>query len=807
MVRLFSKCFDKRERRTFITLITMRRNYPVTIVKTNVILGALTAAASAQLTWAPDTNLVWDLTSTNWVDGVAPSSIIWDNTGAQEAIFSDALGATVEVADGGVTVGDLTTAGMLSLQSMTDNLGRITIKGGGAIWNTGGSEIQFLNNQLNDTPLSISPGDTLTVTGGGVFDTGERPSVDNAANWSAAGATLELTEAAILRGNPRSVGQFDNVILIGGSTYVHERNTDESYANDWNLGVGRVVFGNRFNRNINLNGTVNGEGTLHVLNMGSRRVRLNNVANSFSGGVIVDSSGNRSELFVQGPGLPVSGDPVLGAVPATFDPDYLTLREGGEIKFLNMLSVDSNRGVTLDNGGVIAISGNPVTYGGAITGTGGLQIGSTVGNDANGLLLTSNRHDYTGGTTIHQGRLILGIEEALPSDTILTIGGKNSSLLVVNGFKQTFSGLNTAGNNTRQITNYDAATSPSVPTTAGTVVLSIADQADVDQEFFYGAAFGVNEATDAGNLNIVKNGEGRIALGNVRIAGSVEVNEGTLQIGNGVGFSVVGNIINEATLVIDETSTASSVIAEGGSSTTVNWHVSDWTGEAGTGFTQITIEGDAILDATSNLNIVVEEVDLVNFTESDASFEMIVVGGTTTLTPNFTLDTSGFTSGNGTWALRPDGENLFLDYTAGAAGSYTNWVAGFAGLIGGFTDDDDNDGVSNGLEYFFFNSDPTVASNLGAALSASGVTNAGEFAFTHDRPLDLSDLTVTYEWSSTLDGDWTASGVEDNGTTVTITPGGTTPAANGYETVTVTATSAPEILEKIFMRVSVSKPE
>lgn len=171
------------------------------------------------------------------------------------------------------------------------------------------------------------------------------------------------------------------------------------------------------------------------------------------------------------------------------------------------------------------------------------------------------------------------------------------------------------------------------------------------------------------------------------------------------------------------------------------------------------------------------------------------------------LDTSGFTSGTGTWALRPDGENLFLDYTAGAGdGSYASWAAGFPALTGGFDADDDNDGVSNGLEYFFFNSDPTAAGNLGADLILESATGSGNIVFTHDRPIGATDVTVTYEWSTTLDGDWTLSGGNRGGTIVTITPGVAVPAATGYETVTVSASSTLAIPDKVFVRVSVSMP-
>ncbi len=778
---------------------------------TGAILATLTATASAQLTWSPDTNTLWDLTSANWANSTSPPSVLWDNTGAQAAIFADPAGTSVDVADGGVIVGDVSTAGLLTLRSVTDDLGLITIAPGGATWNTGGFEIEFLNNVI-DTPLAITAGDTLTITGGGTFDTGERPGTDNAANWIAAAATLDITEPTILRGNARSIGQFGEINLADGSTYIHERNADEAYTNNWNLSAGTVIFGNRFNRNINLNGPVNGDGTLHALNLGSRRLRLNNIDNSFSGGLMIDSSLNRTQILVQGPGLPASGDGVLGAVPTTFDPDNILLLEGGEIEFLAMPSIDSNRGITLDGGinedtaGVISLSGSPVTYGGSITGTGGLQIGSTVGGNANALILTSDTHDYTGGTLIHQGRLILGVDEALPDDTVLTIGGTSSSIFILNGHTQTLSGLTTAANNTRQVINFEASTSPSIPTTAGTVILDIEDQTETEQEFLYVGSFGVNETTDAGNLNIVKNGDGVIALSNVRIAGTVGINTGGLRLGNSAGFTVVGDLTNNASLTIDEAITAASFTAGASSETTFNWEISDWTGAAGTGFTQLSVTGDATFDPSSSLNIVVEEIALANFTETDNSFQIAVIGGTTTLTPNITLDTSGFTSGTGTWALRADGNNVFLDYTAGAGpGPFDVWAAGFPNISGGFDDDGDNDGISNGLE-FFFNTDPTVADNSGASLIVASSAGSGNLVFSHTRPLDFTGISVTYEWSTTLNGDFTPSGVANGGVTVTVTPGATVPSAPGFETVTVTTSSNPADLVRAFVRVSVSMP-
>ena len=552
---------------------------------------------------------------------------------------------------------------------------------------------------------------------------------------------------------------------------------------------------------------ISGEGTLHAIDFAGTPLRLQNAGNTFSGGIIIDSLNNRTVLALDGD---ITTDSVLGAVPATFDADNIILRNSGEL-LLNGITLNSNRGITLDGGvgedrpGIIVLTA-PTTYGGTITGTGGLQIGRS-GSGSNPLTLTSNTHDYTGGTQIFRGSVALGTDEVLPDDTVLTIGGDDTSRFILNGFTQTLTGLATAGNNTRQIVNFDAAASPSAPATAGTVILDIEDQPEVDTEFNFLAAFGVDETTNAGNLNIIKNGEGTIALQNVRIAGDVIIDAGTLRIGQSNGFSVIGGTLtnNQSSLIIDEQTTVTTFVSLGNGDNTFNWEISDWTGDAGAGFTQFNIlEPEAgLFSVNSSLNIVIEEANLANFIEEDTSF--VVVTNLSPLDINqVTIDSTGFTAGTGTWTARSDGGNIILDYTAGAApGPYTAFAASFPGLTGGFDDDDDSDGIANGLEYYFFNSDPTVANSSPSPFAVNSAAGAGNIVFTHDRPVDRSDLVETYEWSTTLEGEFIPSGVESDGITVTITPGAPTPAATGFETVTVTTSSSPATLETVFVRLSV----
>ncbi|BCX49454.1 hypothetical protein HAHE_33620 [Haloferula helveola] len=143
---------------------------------------------------------------------------------------------------------------------------------------------------------------------------------------------------------------------------------------------------------------------------------------------------------------------------------------------------------------------------------------------------------------------------------------------------------------------------------------------------------------------------------------------------------------------------------------------------------------------------------------------------------------------------------------AGASSAYTVWASGFPGLVGGFEDDDDGDGVSNGAEWYFHNSDPTVAESLVSPLGSPTATGPGTYTFTHLRPVDSSGSTVTYEWSADL-STWTGSGGSEAGVTVDVVPGVTVPDADpDYETVTVTVTVTAGTPGAVFSRVNVTFP-
>lgn len=141
--------------------------------------------------------------------------------------------------------------------------------------------------------------------------------------------------------------------------------------------------------------------------------------------------------------------------------------------------------------------------------------------------------------------------------------------------------------------------------------------------------------------------------------------------------------------------------------------------------------------------------------------------------------------------------------TAGpASDGFEVWASGF-GAVGRFGADDDGDGVSNGEEWAFYGTDPTVNQGHGSAIPDLAHTGPGTFTFTHLRPTALGGFTEAYEWSTTLQGSWFAPDASDGTYTVSFSVGTPVPDIPGYEKVTVTATASPATIPGFFARVKV----
>ena len=159
-------------------------------------------------------------------------------------------------------------------------------------------------------------------------------------------------------------------------------------------------------------------------------------------------------------------------------------------------------------------------------------------------------------------------------------------------------------------------------------------------------------------------------------------------------------------------------------------------------------------------------------------------------TQSFTVQT---TAPDGT-TLAGGQLNALLVY---AIEGYAGWILKYpdVGVLSGFNDDFDNDGHSNGVEYFF-GTDPSVFTIGLVAGELSGNT----LTFTH--PLNATpagDISASYRWSADL-GTFHADGESAGGTTVTFTQG-----APSGGMVTVMATITGTGVDRLFVKVGVRR--
>jgi fibronectin-binding autotransporter adhesin len=176
------------------------------------------------------------------------------------------------------------------------------------------------------------------------------------------------------------------------------------------------------------------------------------------------------------------------------------------------------------------------------TGTGGILNLTKTGA---GTLTLSNANTYTGSTAIRNGSVVLGIANALPSVTSLTLGDgttNTSGILKLNGFGQTLSGLTTAGSGiANSIINGSAtAVSLTLNTTANSS---------------FGGILG-GPGTNENNFNLVKTGVGTLTLSGANTySGTTNISQGIISTGNltnalgsGSSLVVLGDATNTGTL-------------------------------------------------------------------------------------------------------------------------------------------------------------------------------------------------------------------------------------------------------------------
>ncbi len=147
-------------------------------------------------------------------------------------------------------------------------------------------------------------------------------------------------------------------------------------------------------------------------------------------------------------------------------------------------------------------------------------------------------------------------------------------------------------------------------------------------------------------------------------------------------------------------------------------------------------------------------------------------------------------------------DTVTITVTDSVQESFGNWISGFAlEERAGFNDDYNNDGVPNGIK-FFFGIDPTAPSR-GLSVIAPAVASPHQFTFTHPMAEGLpADIHGAYHWSKDL-ATFHADGASDgDGTTVTFVRG---EVLDGMVTVTATMHGTPT--DRIFVVLAVTHLE
>ena len=525
-----------------------------------------------------------------------------------------------------------------------------------------------------------------------------------------------------------------------------------------------------------------------------------------SGQIVIGANGIGSGFTLIGP-VTLNGDLTLQTYNNTID---------GTIKATANLpgSVTGTGNLLLNNLGlaanVINLTGTTVNHAGTITvqgtATGDTNIAAVIGanvtsvtqNSATSTLVLSGNNDYTGATTISAGTLRLGAANVIPDGA----GKGNVSVagtLDLNGFSETVNGLSGGGtvDNTAASANAVLTVSTSsnfkgtIQNTGAALALVKGPAGDLVLTG-YNNSYSGGTTVQGGRL-FIANGGALTPNGSVQVnAGTVTMNAGgsptfaqTINLASGAALSmrqdatitgltlptagsVVFNRDDQATVALSLNSApvlaGDLTVQVGGQNATVGdvTLTGNITGVGGLVKTQtgtliltgantysgdttvnggmLAVRGTSIAD-TGKLVIDGGKVDLTSTETVDALF----FGTVQQPAGNYTsADPSGNFTGGGTLTV----------LSGSPAAAYASWGT-LNGASSNMTDDHDNDGVNNGVEYFIGgpNGNTTGFTPLPSVVSAAGVRSVTwTMGPGYSGPYG-TDFVV--QSSSTLTGTWT----------------------------------------------------
>ena len=433
--------------------------------------------------------------------------------------------------------------------------------------------------------------DTWSGSASGIWDTSSLNWVKNGAASSAytAGDAVTFDDSAA---GPFTITNVSSVVAVA-PTNIFFNNTVHAYVVSNSITTGGIVKNG--SAQASLTGTVAGTGALAV-----------------NGGTLTLShglSGFTSGTVASGATLQVA---TVSTLPT------LTLNGNGSAYSLEFPSGNSTTytlgGIALSGDVIIRVYGliNSFTLGSAITSSGANSLtfrteGANTAGQPHTFTLNA-ASSYTGATTLtavsQQGILKLGINNALPVTTTLTLNGggnaNNSANLDLNGKSQTLAGLNGTPSTGGSIV---------YATTAGTLTISNASA------YTFSGVIGGNSKPA---VTFVKQGAGTQTLSGVNLyTGTTSVGAGTLLV-NSPGSLASGSAV-----------TVSNAATLGGNGTingTVNVLAGGYLAPGGVGaYGVLTLANNSSTSLTLNGNLL--QFDLNSVTTPGTTYDQIAISG------------------------------------------------------------------------------------------------------------------------------------------------------------------------------------
>ncbi len=751
-------------------------------------------------------------TSSNWVGGVLPANSSSIDTGVFGSIGAAAVNPNLAqnriIAGISFPVGaysyDLGGIGILTLggsgithdaantQTFTLPLALVSIQP----WTTAAGGLLLVNGPLDLNP-STNTSRTLTIAGAG-NTTISGPISTSFVDGSLSGITVTSTGITILSGGSSYAG-VTRMNAAGGVLTLSGNNSAASGGVTLTSGTLNVNSANAL-----------GTGTF-LFSSGATLNNTSGAAITNAGNNAVTYGSNTTSAMMFGTGASTSLNNLdLGTGIATASTDRsLTVLGTGVTFSLGTLNVTSTsttgRTLTFDGAGntvvlrglnIAANSPNAVTA--KLAGSADLSITGVIANgsafanginiDRTGLTVLSGTNTYTGETKFTNGTVQVSGPEALSSGSTLTTGtssaltgtlnlttasaGYTMNQLSVGGIIR-FTGP-VSGTSTITFTNGGAITGTSSGRTidagAGTTVLINGANFDLigakgadnrNVNFIVNGALTFNAVlqdngsdTSIGFIGgFTKTGSGVLTLAAASTyGGTTNVTEGTLLVNgpkSGIGSTnvAVGATIGGSASLAGILNAAGTVAPGNAGIGTLN------TGEVNlTGALAVEING-----ATSDKLVSSGDIDVtgatLNVSAVGAGFteSSYVIAEGTSITGEF-APAPGY-------AITYSGTQIILSLSG--ADPYTAWANSFGlqnpwlgvdpALNGNMTGDPDNDGQTNLTEYAF-----GLIPTSGASVSPIRLPldkGTGLFTYTRRKP-SLTNLTYTYEYSTTLSGAW-----------------------------------------------------